>query len=93
MGPVFYVKTTLDAPNKRIIAIDTRAPEPAHWRTVVPESADTIDVTTATLDYPDAFAPTRHVWLEHKIAWENVDSALPQYREGSGEAARTGAQP
>lgn len=42
-GPVFFVQTNLDAPRKRIVAIDTRQPEPAHWRTIVPESADTID--------------------------------------------------
>ena len=29
------------------------------------DSPDTIDVTTATLDLPDAFPPTREIWLEH----------------------------
>jgi prolyl oligopeptidase len=36
-GPVVFVATTLDAPKGRIIAVDMRNPERAHWRTVVPE--------------------------------------------------------
>jgi prolyl oligopeptidase len=45
-GPVFYVETTLDAPNKRIIAIDTR--DPRHrardrWQPVVAEGRDAIE--------------------------------------------------
>lgn len=42
-GPILFVQTNLDAPRKRIVAIDTRNPAPAHWRTVVPEGPDTID--------------------------------------------------
>ncbi len=42
-GPVLFVRTNLDAPRSRIIAIDTRSPAPAAWRTVVPQTADTID--------------------------------------------------
>ena len=42
-GPVLYVLTTLDAPRRRIIAIDTRAPDRANWKTIVPEGADTIE--------------------------------------------------
>ncbi len=36
-GPVFYFKTTLDAPKKRVIAIDLRTPARERWRTIVPE--------------------------------------------------------
>ncbi len=42
-GPILFVQTNLDAPRWRIVAIDTRAPDPAHWKTFVPETADTID--------------------------------------------------
>jgi prolyl oligopeptidase len=42
-GPVLYFRTTLDAPNGRIIAIDISNPEKAHWRTAVPESTDAIE--------------------------------------------------
>jgi prolyl oligopeptidase len=42
-GPIFYFKTTLGAPRKRVIAIDIRAPARGHWKTIVPEGADAID--------------------------------------------------
>jgi hypothetical protein len=49
------------------------------------ESPETIDVTTATLDSPDDFAPTREVWVEHRLAWEVPDERLVQYERGSSE--------
>jgi prolyl oligopeptidase len=42
-GPVFFIKTNLDAPRERIIAIDTRHPDKENWRTLIPETADPID--------------------------------------------------
>jgi prolyl oligopeptidase len=41
-GPVFYFTTDNKAPRQRVIAIDTRKPQPANWKTVVPESAQTL---------------------------------------------------
>ncbi len=41
-GPVFWFHTDLDAPKYRVIAIDTRMPERAQWREVIPETADTL---------------------------------------------------
>ena len=41
-GPVFYFLTDKDAPKGRIIAIDTRRPDPVHWKTLVAESAETL---------------------------------------------------
>jgi hypothetical protein len=47
-------------------------------------NADSIDVTTASLDLPDELPPTRHVWLEDKVSWESVDDGLPRFeRDGS----------
>lgn len=46
-------------------------------------SPDTIDVTTATLDSPARFAPTREVWTEHRIAWQPLSENLPHFRRGS----------
>jgi hypothetical protein len=40
-------------------------------------------VTTASLDRPDEFPPTRHIWLEDKLAWEHVDDGLPRFERGS----------
>lgn len=41
-GAVFYVETTLDAPTKRIIAIDTRTPARSAWKTIVPAGTDAL---------------------------------------------------
>jgi prolyl oligopeptidase len=42
-GPVFYVRTDKDAPRRRVVAIDTRDPNPADWREVIPEAAETLE--------------------------------------------------
>lgn len=42
-GPVLFVLTNKDAPRRRVIAIDTNAPDRANWKTLIPEGADTID--------------------------------------------------
>lgn len=47
-----------------------------YQRTSTPE---TIDVTTATLDVPDAFAPTKEIWVEQKLAWESLNETLEHY--------------
>lgn len=44
---------------------------------------DVADVTTATLDNPDAFVPTKEIWLEEKIGWEAVDHARARYPRSS----------
>jgi prolyl oligopeptidase len=47
-GPVFYFKTTLDAPKGRIIAIDTRDPDPARYREIVGESSNALEGANMT---------------------------------------------
>jgi len=42
-GDTLYFKTTNGAPRGRVIAVDANKPEPAAWRTVVPQSKDPID--------------------------------------------------
>ncbi len=37
-GPIFYFKTTLGAPNGRVIAIDIGKPDPESYREIIPES-------------------------------------------------------
>jgi prolyl oligopeptidase len=39
-GPVFYFKTDLDAPRSRVIAIDTRRPQRANWKEVIPQAKE-----------------------------------------------------
>src|SRR2546426_416078 len=45
-GPVFYFVTDLDAPRKRVVAIDTRHPERARWREVIPQGEDVIELVS-----------------------------------------------
>jgi len=42
-GPVFYFRTDLDAPRGRLIAIDIRHPERAHWREIIPQAEDVLE--------------------------------------------------
>ncbi len=42
-GPVLWIKTDLDAPRGRLIAIDTRHPERASWKTIVPQGSDKLE--------------------------------------------------
>lgn len=42
-GPLFYLRTDLDAPRGRLIAIDANRPDKAAWRTIIPEGADTLE--------------------------------------------------
>jgi prolyl oligopeptidase len=48
-GPVFYFLTNLDAPRKRIIAVDITKPGREYWTTIIPESQDPIE-DVAVLD-------------------------------------------
>jgi prolyl oligopeptidase len=41
---LLYFQTTLDAANGRVIAIDPRNPERAHWKEIVPQNLDSLDV-------------------------------------------------
>jgi prolyl oligopeptidase len=41
-GPVFYFKTDLEAPRGRLIAIDTRKPEKANWKELIPQAAESL---------------------------------------------------
>ena len=42
-GPVFYFKTDLNAPRRRVIAIDLRNPERSAWKEVIPQSESLLD--------------------------------------------------
>ncbi len=46
-GPVFWFQTDLDAPRGRIIAIDTRHPERANWKTLVAQGPDKLEFAHA----------------------------------------------
>lgn len=48
---------------------------------------ETIDLTTATLDSPDELAPTKEIWLEHKLSWEQANDTMLHYAQSSRDAA------
>ncbi|HEX3554641.1 MAG TPA: prolyl oligopeptidase family serine peptidase [Thermoanaerobaculia bacterium] len=39
-GDTLYMTTTLDAPNKRVVAVDLNDPTPGKWRELIPERKD-----------------------------------------------------
>jgi prolyl oligopeptidase len=42
-GPVFYFRTDDHAPNRRVIAIDTRKPDPQYWKEIIPETKEKLE--------------------------------------------------
>jgi prolyl oligopeptidase len=46
VGATLLVRTDDAAPRYRIVGIDIANPDPSHWRTIVPEVADTLDAAT-----------------------------------------------
>lgn len=42
-GPMFYFRTDNNAPNNRVIAIDTRKPKPENWKEIVPEAKEKLE--------------------------------------------------
>lgn len=42
-GTRFWLRTDNAAPRGRVIAVDTQNPDPAHWREVIPEAAETLE--------------------------------------------------
>jgi prolyl oligopeptidase len=49
-GAVFYFLTDLAAPRRRVIAIDTRQPERARWREIIPQSTDVLEAVQIVHD-------------------------------------------
>ena len=41
-GPVFFFKTDLEAPRRRVIAIDIRKPDSKNWKEVIPQRDETL---------------------------------------------------
>jgi prolyl oligopeptidase len=42
-GTVLFFKTNLDAPQRRVIAIDLRHPEREHWKEIIPEAENALE--------------------------------------------------
>lgn len=50
-----------------------------YWKT---SYGRTLDVTTCSLDDPDAFPPVAHVWTSHRLRWIELADGLPCFDEG-----------
>jgi hypothetical protein len=48
------------------------------------DAPDLIELTTATLDDPSRFPPTREIWHSEKLAWAASDPSLPHLPKESG---------
>lgn len=44
---------------------------------------NSIDVMTVSLDKPESYPPTDHVWVAEKISWDVIGDNLPVYLENS----------
>jgi hypothetical protein len=42
-----------------------------------------IDVTAASFDHPECFAPSCEIWVEHRLPWMVANPALPQHARSS----------
>jgi prolyl oligopeptidase len=71
-GPLFTFQTDLDAPNGRIIAIDTTNPARDQWRAIVPESDDAI-FTALVVNHQLAVVYMRHA--SHQIRLFGLDGS------------------
>ena len=46
------------------------------------EASPTIDVTIASLDHPEPYAPEVAIWTEDHLPWAPLDPARRAYRQG-----------
>jgi hypothetical protein len=46
------------------------------------EEAQTIDVTIASLDQPEHYAPEVAIWTEDRLPWARLDAALQAFQRG-----------
>ena len=42
LGSTFLIRTDLDAPKQKVISIELNKPEPSNWKTIIPESPETL---------------------------------------------------
>ncbi len=49
-GPVFWFFTDRDAPRGRVIAVDTRQPDRASWKELIPQAAETLQGVSVVAD-------------------------------------------
>jgi hypothetical protein len=47
------------------------------------DAPEQIEITAATFDAPELFPPQREVWVDERVGWQSLDSALRHYRQSS----------
>jgi prolyl oligopeptidase len=86
-GPIFWFKTNKNAPRGKVVAIDTRHPEPARWIELIPEAADALSAVDVVADHflaaylKDAFSAVRVYDLTGRLV---RDVELPGMGTASG---------
>jgi hypothetical protein len=45
------------------------------------------DVTTASLDDPEAFPPTKEIWVSERLSWITAHPELPQFEQFSTQTS------
>lgn len=53
----------------------------AHIAYTNSEDPTYVDVSTCTLDDPNAFPPTHHSWLSHDLNWGKFGDGLPTFQK------------
>ncbi|WP_375419286.1 prolyl oligopeptidase family protein [uncultured Hymenobacter sp.] len=46
VGSKLYIFTNLNAPNNRVVTVDAAAPQPAHWKDLIPENKNVLSIAT-----------------------------------------------
>ncbi|HVB03576.1 MAG TPA: prolyl oligopeptidase family serine peptidase [Chitinophagaceae bacterium] len=46
-GTTMFIYTNLHAPHYRLVRVDAAAPQPAHWKDIIPETKNVLQVSTA----------------------------------------------
>jgi hypothetical protein len=50
------------------------------------DAPDRIELTTATLDRPEVFPPTREIWFAHRLSWVVPNPSIAHHCAESEEA-------
>ncbi len=75
-GPLFYLRTNLEAPLGRVVVVDITRPEKSNWRTIIPEGNDTLEAVKIVYDecialyLHDAYHQLKRFDLEGKFLGE-----------------------
>ncbi|WP_079204211.1 GFA family protein [Pseudomonas sp. CC6-YY-74] len=53
----------------------------AHLTLFTTLSPETLDITVATLDQPELTPADRHIWVQNRLPWLQLDEQLPQEQQ------------